>query len=370
MVELPMKNQARLISAVSMIVIVAGTFGVARQTPPLRTAEPREPLAAIFDVFQSHNVVALDEGAHGNEQGHALRLKLIRDPRFPASVNDIVVEFGNSRYQDLMDRFIRGEQVPDEQIRAVWQNTTQNWVWDRPIYEEFFRAVRGVNAKLPPERQVRVLLGDPPIDWAKVRSASDHFKWLERRDRAAAEIVDREVLAKGRKALLIFGAMHLQRKHVGANYEPLAQADTLVSILGRSAIARIFTIWTHTSGDLTAAHADVNRWPVPSLAIVRGTTLGATDFGGYLSSEMPRFAIRDGKPVPLPRDQWRTLPMEQQFDAVLYLGPPSAITTAKLPAALCADQTYMKMRIDRLTSIGQQAQVKSLNEECGIKAPQ
>jgi hypothetical protein len=91
-----------------------------------------EPTTAILDAFQSHPVVALGEGTHGNEQGHTFRLALIRDPRFASTVNDIVVEFGSARYQDLMDRFVRGEDVPTALLRQVWQNTTQaSAVWDQ-----------------------------------------------------------------------------------------------------------------------------------------------------------------------------------------------------------------------------------------------
>ena len=60
------------------------------------------------------------------------------------------MEFGNPRYQELMDRFVKAEQVGDQALRRVWQDTTQiSGVWDRPIYEDFFRAVRAVNATLP-----------------------------------------------------------------------------------------------------------------------------------------------------------------------------------------------------------------------------
>lgn len=114
-------------------------------------------------------MVALGEGLHGNVQGHAFRLALVRDSRFPTVLNDIVVEFGNARYQPLMDRFISGEEISDRELRRVWQDTTMpNPLFDSPIYEEFLRAVRGVNASLPPEGQVRVLLGDPPIQWEHV----------------------------------------------------------------------------------------------------------------------------------------------------------------------------------------------------------
>lgn len=40
--------------------------------------------------------------------------------------------------------------------------------------------------------------------------------------------------------------------------------------------------------------------------------------------------------------------MEEQFDAVLYLGPVSSITMSEVSAALCADAEYTKMRLARL----------------------
>jgi hypothetical protein len=317
----------------------------------LPPANPVEPIQAILDAFKTHNVVALDEGSHGNEQGHAFRLALLRHPRFPDTVNDIVVEFGNALYQDVMDRFVRGEEVPDRTLRKVWQDTTQaHTVWDSPIYEELFRAVREINAKRPRDRHLRVLLGDPPLDWDKVR-ADDLAEWeraMAARDTHAAQVVEREVLAKQRRALLIFGGMHLQRGHIRANYESFDRAQTLVSLLARSQAARIFTVWTHASADLKVLQADATSWPVPSLALTRGTALGALDFAAFFPTQ-GRYTMRDGQRTPVPRDQWRVRRMEDQFDAVLYLGPPSGITHARLPAALCADPTYMEMRTTRMS---------------------
>ena len=89
---------------------------VTRQ-PPV----PVEPVSAILDVFKTHAIVAISE-PHGNQQAHDLRLKLMRDPRFPAIVSDIVVETGTARYQDVIDRFIRGDEVPDSALRHVWQD--------------------------------------------------------------------------------------------------------------------------------------------------------------------------------------------------------------------------------------------------------
>jgi erythromycin esterase-like protein len=83
-----------------------------------------EPIAGILQAFESYPIVALGEGSHGNEQSHRFRLALISDPRFAATVNDIVVESGSARYQDVMDRFIRGEDVPYDVFTHAWRHNT------------------------------------------------------------------------------------------------------------------------------------------------------------------------------------------------------------------------------------------------------
>ena len=292
------------------------------QTPPPAPRNgPLEPITAILDAFRSHGIVAIGE-AHGNEQGHAFRLGLIRDPRFAALVNDIVVESGNARYQDVIDRFVRGEAVPDAVLRQVWQNTTQpHAIWDRPIYEEFFRAVRGVNEALPRERQLRVLLGDPPIDWDNVRSVADLRKdW--RRSHHPAEVVRAEVLAKQRRALIIYGAAHLWHQNL--------TGKTLVDWLDAAAKGAVFTVMPHPAANLEVVLPDVTAWRAPSITLTRGTVL------------------------------------ENQVDAILYLGPPSAMTYSRLSPALCSDAAYREMRTRRMgLTLGIEKAVDVLNKECG-----
>ena len=90
------------------------------------------------------------------------------------------------------------------------------------------------------------------------------------------------MLAKKRKALLIFGAMHLQRKHISANYEPLDGAETVVGILDRAGSATIFTIRTPTEAEPQSLQTDMASWPVPSLVALRGTRLGMLDSADVL----------------------------------------------------------------------------------------
>jgi hypothetical protein len=93
----------------------------------------------------------------------------------------------------------------------TWQNTTQVGIWDSPVYAHFFAAVREVNLRLPESRQLRLLAGDPAIDWSSVRDRAAYDRVMVRRDDSPASIVRTQVLAKGQKALSIYGAGHLYR---------------------------------------------------------------------------------------------------------------------------------------------------------------
>ena len=170
-----------------------------------------QPIPAIVEAFQSHNVVALGD-AHGNEQAQAFLKTLVRDPRFAAVANDIVVEFGNARYQDVVDRFVRGDSVPQESLRMIWQNTTiANEI---PVDEEFFRVVRTVNASFLTSKAAR-LLGDPPsTDHVKPRG---HFTWLHARHLSAA-LIQVKCLRKQRRALLS-RAIALSRKNMMSTWD-------------------------------------------------------------------------------------------------------------------------------------------------------
>ncbi len=357
--------------SVTLLLATLGAGGAAAGQSPPRPATPVEPVAAILDAFERHAVMALGD-PHGNEQAHEFRLSLIRDSRFAETVDDIVVEWGNALYQDVMDRFVAGDDVSDAELRQVWQNTTQPGPGnDRPITEAFFRAVREVNAALPPDRRLRVLLGDPPIDWGAVETRADHQKWLELRDTYPASLIRREVLDKGRRALVVYGAMHLQRRNLFSNYELVEDPNlhTLVQQLERGGDVRAFVVWPTVGIDLQVLQQDAPSWPAPSLATVRGTVLGAADFTVFSPTDPPRATIRDGRIVPIPRDQWRSLSAGEQFDAVLYLGPPAGMTRSLLSPSLCRGAAYSDMRRDRLSLLGMQRDLEQLQGYCARVAP-
>ena len=172
-----------------------------------------ETIDDLLAVFNEFDVVALSEGGHQNGVASDFRLKLVRHPGFADEVDDIVVEFANYRHQDILDRYIAGKDVPVAELQRVWRNTTQYKVWDSPVYAEFFEAVRTVNQELAKEERIRVLAGDPPIDWSKIRTVQDWAPYVSTRDDHFVSVVETEVLARNRKALLIAGGAHFDRKN-------------------------------------------------------------------------------------------------------------------------------------------------------------
>ena len=175
-----------------------------RSPPHCDTGGAVQKVIAAFDRV---NLVGLGE-RHWSREDSEFRLKVIRAPEFSKRVNDIVIEFGNPLYQEVLDRYINGEDVAHSELSKVWELTTQgkSSVWRAPIYEELIATVRDVNRVLPQNRRLRIIAGDYPADesyFQKMRAVD--------RDGAAANVIQKEVLDKKHKALVIFGAVHLLR---------------------------------------------------------------------------------------------------------------------------------------------------------------
>jgi hypothetical protein len=310
-----------------LALIAAIVAGFAGQN--LKPATPIDPVTALIDAFKSHAVVALGEGPHGNEQGYAFRLSLIRDTRFAAVVNDVVVECTSSLYQDVVDRFVAGGDVSAGVLLKVWRNGIEPDGCDRPTWEGFIRAVRDVNATLTAGRRLRVLLGEPPVDWEGSLSPKEVFdKWGPLRDSHAAEVIQREVVKKGRRALIVYGDGHLHR----VNPIHGGLSNSLVARLERAGVKTFVTYTTAAPyARIESLQADIASWRKPSLALVRGTIIG-NGSAGVLLPPGPEYPTK----------------LEELADAILYLGHPSTITRAPYPEALCQDQAFLALRAARV----------------------
>jgi hypothetical protein len=212
------------------------------------------------------------------------------------------------------------------------------------MYEELSHAVRDVNRQRPRKRQMRVLLGDPPIDWRAVRTAADYRTWALQRDSHPADLIRREVLAKGRRALIVYGDGHFQAR----TERP---GRSLAAILD-SGGASTFIV-TSTFADLSTVQPNVSTWQAPALALIKGTMAGAAAYELLFG------------PAP-PVEYFRANPnIEDHYDAVLHLGPPASMTMAPLDYPRCTEPAYIRMRVERMVLAGSSPAVADrLAQEC------
>lgn len=357
-----------------LVMILAGMAGVsvaAREWGKPVQAVRTDPVDGVLEAFHSHQVVMLP-GGHGSKPFHDLVLTILRDHRSPRLITDVVVEFGSSRYQDLIDRFMRGEPIPDAELRKVWQNTTLPGATNDGVYvEEFYRAMRALNASLPPSRRIRVLAGDPPIDWNHVTDARDLRKWTLLRSTYPADLIRREVVARGRKALVVYGHLHFPRKEIQTDYDMSDwQAQTMTSWLEAVPGTKIFVIWPEGGEEIVRLQPEVASWPPLSLTRIRGTVLGAADFTRF-NGNRDRYAIRGIDDfVKIPKEQHRSMRTEELVDAIIWNGnaPPGQLL---LSASTCADPAYLPMRVGRIRLAGIPAdEVDAVKNACAVHQQQ
>lgn len=340
---------------------LAAVMALALQAAPLRAPAPQPAIDAIIKAFETHQLVAISD-PHGNAAMRDLLRSVVADSRFADTVNDLVLEIGNARHQSVVDDYVNGGKVDEDALAEAWLNTTVANQISADI--ELFRLARKINAGRPPDRRLRLLLGDPPIDWSSVKTRDDHFYWLAQRDSFPAALVQTEVIAKRRKALIVYGHGHFQRRNIGSNFAMSDwRAQTIISLIEHAGPTRVFTIWRLEEG-LTESFPEAAAWPVPAVARVAGTTLGALDSGGLMGPR-PRIGFVDGKMQPLPKDRYATLPIEQQLDAVLFLGPESRQQI--LPSAeVCKRPGFLEERLRRINLTGiPKFEAENVQKLCG-----
>jgi hypothetical protein len=305
-----------------------GTMEIQAPNPRGSNPKPADAERALLAAFDKYEVVGMD-AAHGNKDLDDFILHLIRNPAFPSKVNVVAVECGNSLYQPILDRYIAGADLPLSEVRQVWRNTTQPMCGVSGFYEELFPLVRRINQTLPREKKLRVLAGDPPVDWIKVKTRADfgHGQFLDR-DPSIASVMEKEVLSKHRKALMLFGPAHLfHEEHTAVGlYEKDYPGLTLVV-----ADHTGFGNWTPLEKYNDQFEARMALWPVPALVQeLKGTWL-ADLLDMTFSTGNVTFGVADGGKLPAgpakAKGTFPELPPEADFkfskmvDAYLYLGP-------------------------------------------------
>lgn len=331
----------RLLAA---LVLVAGSA----------SAQPAVTPAAdgIFDAFKTHALVGIGEH-HRIAQELDFYSALVSDPRFATDVGNVMVEFGGAAHQDIIDRYVDGQDVPYTELRKVWTDVV-GWI---PVvsgigYANFFATVREVNMALPPQKRIHVWLGEPVIDWDKVKTHEDWLAINRTRDIHAAAVIEHEILARGRKSLVIYGAGHYTPPVPGALGEKLKQGgwdqSNWADTIRRQHPGVLYVVFFYNGTADKACTAQIESgtagWPTPALV----TPFKDSDLAIRLRAcNMPKTA--DGT-FPLGLTDAEKLQIATFYadtaaygDAMLYLGPAATLTTSPFMPDRYLDGDYNRM---------------------------
>jgi hypothetical protein len=246
----------------------------------------------------------------------------------------------------VVDRYVAGADVDPDELARAWRDTAVPLAWDSPLYAEFFAAVRAANDGRSASEQLRLVLGEAAIEWERVRTPADYGVFADRSGLFAAT-VEREVLARGRRALLVIGGMHVLRRDArNAFAEEPPRAPGVGQWLALRFPGKSFALWSVPATNALGARG--SGWPLPAFGPLAGRPLGAESFGLVAPQGVQVQRVVDGQKiwVPLTSDAWP--PLERMADALLHLGPTR--TQVPPPDELFADA----------------ARVDELRRRCGI----
>ena len=303
-----------------------------------RVPKTEDATAAVLHAFETHDTVIFGE-VHGNKQEYEWFQSLVATPEFADKVDDIVMEFGNSLYQKSVDRYIAGEDVPLEQAQRAWRNTV-GWIGPpSPVYASLYQAVRETNLKRRGKHQIRVLCGDPYIDWDKVNTREDIEPYLGNREEWYTQVVKGEVLANHHRALLIMGSLHFFRRQ-GPGYIETelrqAGAKTYLIVFGTNAV-----------GGYDDLDHRFDSWPTPVIVPLADNWVGELLAMPVISGGEggPKNVIGTGTPLA-------AVKLKDAADALLYLGPRDSLTQVSMTRTELEGTAYGKEVQRRLSIFG------------------
>jgi hypothetical protein len=261
---------------------------------PAATAQGRYAAVAdsIIAAWKHADVVCLGE-SHGRYFDNELRIAVVRHPEFPRVARVVVVEMANPVQQPLLDRFILdGEPLSREQLAPVWRDATNPEVWEIPIYEEFLRAIRDVNLRLPREQRVRVLGGDSKVDWSRISRPEELIPFMNRGGNIR-NLIAEQVLDPGLKALAIYGGGHCLKIGMGFPGD----------LAGRYPLSRFWAIYPlHSRAEMAKARAMFGLTDKPAYVVLNNSPWASQSSEGLLDPRFSRF------------------PLGRLYDALIYHG--------------------------------------------------
>jgi hypothetical protein len=306
---------------------------------PLEAPTVVNAIDGILHAFQRHSLVGIGDN-HNSAQEEDFYAALVRDPRFSTEVGNVVIEFGGAAHQNLLDGYLNGQEVAYADLRTIWTDVVG---WMPTVtglgYANFFAQVRAVNLALPAERRIHVWLGEPAIDWSKIKNKAAFDPIFAQRDTHAADVIEKNILEPGRKAVVIYGDLHFYnnrglRRLIEKQYP---NAFFIVAMYAGYA----------TKSCTASFEQGITDWPVPALAApLRGTSLESTLYRSDCDVE-PRTSLPFSPTMSEAQrvqfaDAIERMDSGVDGDALLFLGKADTLTRTPMEPGIYLDLKYRR----------------------------
>lgn len=321
--------------------------------PPSGEVAVQPAVDGVLAAFKDHPLVGIGDRHNLAQQG-AFYAALIADPRFARDVGNLVVEFGGSAQQDLIDRYVTGDPVPPHELRKVWSEVVG---WEPgeigQMYVDVFTAVRRANVKLPRNKRIKIWLGEPPIDWRQIDTQDDLAPLMASRNSYPAGLIVEQILRRQRKALVIYGGLHF--------FGRPPMPTSIKELVERDRPGAFYLVTTY--GGL--ATEECNRAFEVRAGTWRPPTLAAPIDGTWIESALRDVGCAARRPTLVPSGGAKAPPADPDLearrieafsgvlsDALLYLGPASALRQAPSVNADYLDDAYLAEMKRRASLLG------------------
>lgn len=171
----------------------------------------RSPIEYVLDKFKDHDVVILGE-MHGVCENCELFTDLIDPLYHQAGVRYFAMELLRNKNTALVNQLVTSKEYDHQLVLRIFRD------YGHPDfgYKEYMNIIKDIwelNNKLPPQAEkFKVVALDKgnweAIDLPTVPSPEEYEKFVKEHDPFMADVLAREVLEKGGKALVQIGYMH------------------------------------------------------------------------------------------------------------------------------------------------------------------
>ena len=327
------------------LAIMFGVAGLASAAPGPTVTKATE---GIFGAFGTHPLVGLAE-YHNLAQELDFYVTLLGDPRFASEVGNVVLETGSAAHQDIVDRYVNGGAVPYADLRKVWDDTTWNPTVGSIGSLRLYAVIRDINHALPPEKRIKVWLGGAPVDWPQIKRADwDWNSVTDEGERYLAGLIEREILGKSRKALVIYGGYHFGIYPPGFHFP----AGNVRNLIDRAHPGALFVIWPYvgyaTANCAARFEKHISNWPTPALVGPIQGSAWEKDVWQPGCGALPRLPQQPQAEYDVEMRNFAGL----TGDALLYLGPRSQQVNGPYDPTIYLD-------LDRRAELDRRNQIKN-----------